>query len=192
MPGPSGLKHLVFVNEKKLTEIYKFESEGGIMKKLILSILFVTLLTGCVKKEVIELTNPPEYSPCRLLLENDLLDFAKDGRLKGIQVALDTTREDVEEAYGKPDHLQTEHGNPVLKYGNCYFYIWEDRIGVIDVSIPYSVKDVKDIMGQPDYEGESDAGFDEYVLGYQASDYYLYFKYLNEEATSGVIRFKKS
>lgn len=162
------------------------------MNKLMISILFITLFTGCIGKEDILVTSAPEnINSCGLLLESDLLDFAKEGRLKGIQVALDTTREHLENVYGKPDQIGTDHG-PYLNYDNCYFYIWDNSVGVIGIKLPYSVNEIKDIMGEPDYEGEPDAGFDEYVLGYQASEYYLFFKYRNEDATSGVLRFKKT
>ncbi|MDQ0920583.1 DUF4309 domain-containing protein [Paenibacillus sp. V4I5] len=128
---------------------------------------------------------------CQLILDKELLKTAEKGQLKGIKANLSSSKNELEESYGKPDVIGFENAE-YLKYDNCYFYIWgENKISVIDIKINFSVEKVKEVLGKPDFEGSPDAGFDEYALGYKTEEYYLYFKYHDKESTVGVFRFKK-
>jgi hypothetical protein len=161
--------------------------------------VILLLLLGCASNTVkqegekSDLTREENQvnSLCELVLDLDFINFAKKGRLKGLEIDLFSKQEQVEDIYGEP--ITTGFDNAkYLQYGDCFFYIWnEGEIGVIDIKNNYSVTEVKNILGNPDYEGNPDAGFDEYVLGYKAGEYYLYFKYSKPDSKYGLLRFKK-
>lgn len=94
------------------------------------------------------------------------------------------------EAWGEPDEIGQEHVE-YLRYGPAHFYIWEgDRVGVIDVVFKGTADDVRGKLGVPAFDGASEAGVDEYMLGYETGRSYLYFKYTDKNADHGVLRFK--
>jgi len=127
---------------------------------------------------------------CQFILDNELLETAEKGQLKGLKVNLNHSRSELEQAYGQPDEVGFENAD-YLKYDNCYFYIWdEDKIGVIDIKINESVEQVKKVLGEPDSEGNSDGGYDEYGFSYTTGEYSLYFMYEDAASTEGIVRIK--
>lgn len=163
-------------------------------KKIVTGLWFLCVLlifSACNNSKGQAQKDTIKVNSCRLILDTDLLETAKKGQLKGISVNLSSSKSKLEESYGKPDETGFYNAD-YLKYDNCYFYIWdEDKIGVIDIKINFTVEKVREVLGKPDFEGKSDAGFDEYVLGYKAEENYLYFKYKDKDSTTGVLRFKK-
>lgn len=180
------------------------------MKKPVIMAV-VLLLSGCMNQAksddminssntAMDTNNPPaaNNSPinmkkegnCKLQIDQDFVQIASEGKLKGIEIELGIPRAKIIEKLGQPEMIGMRNAE-YLNYSNCYFYIGDgERVGVIDVEIDLSVKKVKELLGKPHYEGWSEAGYKEYVLGYEAKEYYLYFKFANEMSTSGVLRFK--
>ncbi|UUZ79736.1 YjgB family protein [Paenibacillus sp. P26] len=124
-------------------------------------------------------------------MDADFLSVAKNGSLKGIDIPLGTSRQDVIGKLGEPDEIGTVH-TEFLRYGDTYFYIWGPApvVGVIDTKITVPPAKIKEMLGQPDFDGMSEAGVAEYVVGYEVGSYYLYFKYKNPDAQEGILRFK--
>jgi hypothetical protein len=179
----SGGRVFLFLN----TDVDKIQKRWMRLRGFAFILVAIFVLTGC---NVAEPTLKPDNS-CSLVLDSELLKTANEGSLKSIKVKLFSAKSSLEELYGKPDEIGFNNAE-YLKYGNCYFYIWEDsKIGVIDVEIDFSVDQVKETLGKPDFEGNPDAGFDEYTLGYKTGEYYLYFKYQDKESNTGIFRFKK-
>lgn len=168
---------------------------------LLITILIITACTNAEAPTPSQVKVAEEVSPtaaviksnmnaCQFTLDKDLLDTGEKGQLKGLNVNLSSSKSELKEAYREPDEIGFENVE-YLKYDNCFFYIWDqDKIGVIDILVNFSVEQVKEILGTPDFEGISDAGYDEYGLSYQTGEYYLYFSYENKESTEGVFRIK--
>lgn len=130
-------------------------------------------------------TNPKN----KLSINYEFLTIASQGKLKGIEVPLGTSKQELLSILGEPD--ETGVGNaPYLKYSHTTFYLKDDRVNVIDVGIDLSPAKIKELLGKPDSDGMSDAGVTEYVIGYSAGPYYLYFKYSAQDAEMGTLRFK--
>jgi hypothetical protein len=169
----------------------KKENIGGVYMMKLTGVCFILVTLLFSASSNIEDHIETIEDSCQLKLDSDLIKTAKKGQLKGITVNLSSTKSNLEETYGEPDEIGFNNAD-YLKYDNCFFYIWnENKIGVMDIKIDYSVDKVKEVLGKPDFEGNPDAGFDEYVLGYKAGENYLYFKYQDKESTSGLLRFKK-
>ncbi|WP_248925914.1 DUF4309 domain-containing protein [Paenibacillus hamazuiensis] len=161
-------------------------------------IVFIDAVTGKVlaltetepptKEEPIDQTERERFKP---KLDPDFISTASQGKLKGIDVALGNSKQDLIRLLGEPDEIGIQDGE-YLKYGNCFFYLNErdDRVHVIDVKIETPGAKIKELLGKPNYEGPNEAGIEEYVVGYEAGNYYLYFKFRTENAELGVLRFK--
>lgn len=132
-----------------------------------------------------DMTNPRN----NLSVNNEFLSIASQGKLNGIEVPLGTTKQDLLNILGEPDEMG-EGNTPYVKYSRTTFYLKDDRVNVIDVGIDISPAKIKELLGKPDSDGMSDAGVTEYVVGYNAGSYFLFFKYSSQNADSGTLRFK--
>ncbi|MGI6307508.1 MAG: stalk domain-containing protein [Dethiobacteria bacterium] len=124
-----------------------------------------------------------------LLINDNFLSAAKQGKLNGIEIPLGTSKQDLLNILGEPDEIGKVTA-PYLKYADTTFYLKDDVVNVIDVKIELPTDKIKELLGTPDLDGISDAGTTEYIVGYDVDPYYLFFRYSSKEAETGRLTFK--
>ncbi|MDF2923924.1 MAG: hypothetical protein K0R57_2838 [Paenibacillaceae bacterium] len=133
--------------------------------------------------------NSSQEGENNLNINDQFLSAAQQGKLNGISIPLGTPKQQLLNILGEPDEIG-KLNSPFLKYGNTTFYLLDDTVNVIQVKIDLSTSKIKDLLGNPDLDGWSDAGTTEYIVGYDVDPYYLYFKYSSKEAETGTLLFK--
>lgn len=125
-----------------------------------------------------------------LSITNELLSAASQGKLNGIEVALGLTKQEMFALLGEPDETGKVHST-YYRYADTTFYLNNDEfVNVIEVSIDIAANKIKELLGTPHSDGMSDAGWVEYVVGYDVEPNYLYFKYTSKDAETGKLLFK--
>ncbi|WP_166542101.1 DUF4309 domain-containing protein [Paenibacillus lutrae] len=124
------------------------------------------------------------------VLDQDFIAEASKGKLKGIEIELNTSKRELLKKWGVPDEIGEVHSE-FYRYGNVTLYFSaDDVVHVIDVKLDLAPAQVRTVMGKADYDGISEGGYEEYMLGYKAGINYLYFTFQEENSTSGKLRFK--
>lgn len=106
---------------------------------------------------------------------------ASQGKFTDLSIKFNDTREEVAKKLGDPDEITTWQGSDLYIFGNIGIYIdpSEEKVTGLTagegyrtygIQIGMSSDEIKEILGKPDYEGESyESGAD--VLEYVAGDY---------------------
>lgn len=124
-----------------------------------------------------------------LHINDEFLSAAQQGKLSGVAIPLGSAKQQLLNILGEPDETG-KINSPFLKYGDTTFFLLNDAVNAIEVKVDLSIDKIKDLLGNPDLDGWSDAGTTEYIVGYNVEPYYLYFKYSSTEAETGTLLFK--
>lgn len=119
----------------------------------------------------------PKYRP--LAIKSDFLKKAQQGILPGCSIPFNktTTIADVHKKLGKPKKQDYYEGGYGLYYGNCAYFFHDKMLDSKMTGIKYYPNDadltparVKQMIGQPIHEGESDMD-KRWLLHYDAGQY---------------------
>ncbi|WP_167569001.1 stalk domain-containing protein [Brevibacillus migulae] len=115
------------------------------------------------------------------IVDKQMLSLAKEGRVKAIPFSLGSSRQQIEQAWGKPFDSYYYEGGKFFAYQSCscsVFYDQHDQAAIFDLPAKkigvLRAEDVRRILGKPKWEEES-ATHSEYLLNYPIGEYALTF-----------------
>lgn len=130
--------------------------------------------------------------PGSLDIGSGFLESAAQGSLQGIKAKLGMTKQELIDHLGEPDLTGASH-TEYVQYGKSLFYLWgeEKILSVMDISYDTTVGQLKEALGTPDFDNVDDGATGNYVVGYQAGEYYVYFNFARADSDTCFVRYKK-
>ncbi|MFS1512466.1 hypothetical protein VQL36_08530 [Chengkuizengella sp. SCS-71B] len=166
-------------------------ARSGAMVFFLISVLMISGYTELDRIEQMELTSH-EYTAfkCELTVDSNLLEQSKSGQLPGIDISIGMSKQEILNLFGMPDLIGEMH-TIYYKYDGCIFYFGSgDQIGVMDIKMNMSPIQLKEIIGEPDFEGISPID-SYYSLIYSLENGYMfYIDYKTKDSHEGMLRYK--
>ncbi|WP_160647952.1 DUF4309 domain-containing protein [Chengkuizengella marina] len=164
---------------------------SGAMVFFLISVLMISGYTDLDSIENVQLTTDPYTDfKCELIVDSNLLELAKSGELPGIDISIGMSKQEILNSFGKPDLIGKMH-TIYYKYDGCIFYFGTgDQIGVMDIKLNMSPSQLKEIIGEPDFEGISPIDSYYSLIYSLENNYMFYIDYKTKDSPEGMLRYK--
>lgn len=125
----------------------------------------------------------------KLPLDKDFLSYASEGKIKGIEFGIMSSKNEVMQIWGEPQKTGSWQTQYYAWFDYYYFFGNSDKsVSAIRVggdTVKYTVDELKKVIGEPIQEGLNDIESGWYLY-YEAGDNQVFF---NADSKDGVIKY---